>query len=392
MPALNPDPKSPIPAPRRVLIVRPSALGDVARTVPAVVSIKKKWPGCRVEWVVSRAFVEAVAHHPGVDEVVAFDRDRPTAFLGLMRELRRRKYDVVYDFQGLARSGLLAWATGAKRRVGFADAREGGWLGCNVKHSVGAGVGGVGLHAVDRMLGLLEADGVERVEDMRLYVGQADEAWAKAWRAEQDLETKKYWVLAPTAQWGCKCWPAERYAMLAEQVLREERTGKVVVVCGPSEKEAVHGAFREALLEASRGFGGGTSGGVWSKLVWPTTTVGQLMAVIGGAEQVVCNDSAALHLAVGLGVSTVSLFGPTDPALVGPFGYGQGGAGAASVLAGGLPGVPGGARHTVVRAKGAVAGARDYRRHKDDDTLMRGITVGEVVKAVTAGGTGAQNL
>ncbi len=378
--------------------MRPSALGDVARTVPAAVSIKAGWPGCRLEWVVNRPFVDAVRHHPAVDEVIPFDRDSPGKVWGLMRELRRRKYDVVYALQGLARSGLLTWSTRAPRRVGFADAREGGWLGCNVRHRVERdkaaqsddtwvvnrrGGNAVviperetpgAVWAVEKMLGLLAADGVPAVDDLRLSVGDSDVAWWSAWRNEQGMGNEPYAVIAPTAQWGCKCWPVERYAAVAEAVLREDLVERVVVVCSPVERDGVRSGFDTALDEPA----------LRERVLWPDTTVGQLMAVIAGARLVVCNDSAALHLAVGLRVPTVSVFGPTDPALVGPWGYElaggavEGGAGPAEAASRRALG----ARHRVVRAPGAVDGAVDYRKRRDDDTLMRAVPMAAVWSVV----------
>ena len=164
---MTPDPRSLIPEPR-LLIVRPSALGDVARTVPAAVSLKRAFPDATLDWVVNRPFADAVRAHPAVDEVIPFDRDQPGKVWALMRELRRRRYDAVYDLQGLARSGLLTWATRAKRRVGFKDAREGAWLGYNTKHRIDPG-----LHTVDRMMALLQADRVEPVDDLALRPSRA---------------------------------------------------------------------------------------------------------------------------------------------------------------------------------------------------------------------------
>ena len=218
-----------------------------------------------------------------------------------MQRLRAGDYDLVLDVQGLARSGLFALATGARRRVGYADARELGWLGCNVRHRVPSE-----LHAVERMLALTRAEGFEAVRDMRLYVGEAEAAWAAAWRAEGRLEAGSYVCLAPTAKWGCKRWPLAKWAELGRRLLARGEDGeRLVVLAAPSERAEV-----EPLIEALGD----------ERVVMPTTTVGRLMAVLAGAGLLVSNDSAPLHLAVGLGRPTVAIFGPTDPALVGPYG------------------------------------------------------------------------
>lgn len=304
-----PEPRAPQPDAERILIVRPTALGDVARTVPALATLRAAFPRAKIDWLVHTAFADAVRHHPMLDGVVPFDRKALGGFglkpratragLALAKRLRRAGYTRVYDLQGLARSGLLTWLTRAPRRVGFADARERGWLGYNVRHRVPAE-----LHTVDRMLRLLGGDKMGAIDDMRLYVGADDAAWAAAYRAEHGLTHGRTVMLAPTAQWGCKCWPIEKYAEIAWRVKTHGSVDKrVVLLAAPHEHDKLR-PITERLGD---------------RALVPTTTVGQLMALIEGAAALVANDSAALHLAVGLGRPVVALFGPTDPALVGPY-------------------------------------------------------------------------
>jgi lipopolysaccharide heptosyltransferase I len=329
------------PTPRRILIVRPSALGDVARTVPALVSLQRAFPEAKIDWLVNRPFAEVIAAHPELHEVILFDRSKPTAALSLMSRLRRELYDAVYDLQGLARSGLFTGATLAQRRVGFANAREGAWLAYNRRYHIDAT-----RHAVDRMLALLEADGVERIEDLRLYVPDDAQPWA-----EQQVRRDRLVALAPTAQWGSKCWPIDRYAELAERIKHHKAGTRMVLLTGPGPREQEH----VALLKQSLG----------DCLLHPHTTVAQMMALIARSALLICNDSAPLHIAVGLNTPTVSLFGPTDPALVGPFGYDKPGS-----------------IHTVLRPADAPMLATDYRHHRNNNSLIAQLTVEEVWEAV----------
>ncbi len=284
--------------PRRILLIRPSALGDVCRTVPALVTLKRAFPEAAIDWLVQENFADAVRHHPMLNAVVPFPRGRfgqwllraaaRREFSRWKRALREQHYDLVVDLQGLARSGFFAFLTEAPRRVGYANARELGWIGCNVRHHVPAT-----LHSVDRMLALLEAEGLVPVPDMTLHVSEADAAWL----ASQPWSAEPYALLAPTARWACKCWPTERYLEIARRL--RERGLRVVVLAAPNEREAV--APFLPLAQA------------------PSTHVGQMLALIARARIVVCNDSAALHMAVGFDRPAVAIFGPTDPALVGPY-------------------------------------------------------------------------
>ena len=130
------------PAPERILFIRPSALGDVCRSVPVVANLKKKWPEAKIDWLVQSEFQDAIASQPAIHEVIPFHRTAfrkwyfPTRFFGFLAFLKRlkaKKYDLVIDAQGLGRSGLMSWATRAKERIGPATAREFGWLGYTSK-------------------------------------------------------------------------------------------------------------------------------------------------------------------------------------------------------------------------------------------------------------------
>lgn len=332
----------------RILIVRPTALGDVSRTVPCLVTLRKAHPDATIDWMVHDAFGAAVRYHPDVRAVIPFARGKfsslwhsPAAIRDVwvwLKSLRSVKYDLVVDLQGLLRSGFFTGITGAPKRLGFTNAREGGWLFYNHKHSVDWG-----LHAVDRMLGLLAAEGYEISHDMRLYTCAQDRAWAKSTLMAGDVnpEPNGYFVIAPTAKWLCKCWPVERFAEITRRLLESGKAGSSgVILAAPSEKPVV-----DKLMSLV---------GMPGRLIAPSTKVGEMMALIENASVVVCNDSAPVHIAVGFDRPVVSVFGPTDPRLVGPYRR----------------------ESSVVQAPSAKTMEKfDYRGQKDDQTLISQVTI-----------------
>ncbi len=296
-------------------MIRPSALGDVCRSVPVLVSLRKAWPSATIDWLVQDSFVEAVSAHPDVSKVIAFPRARfarVASSLSALREFRAwrrdlaaRRYDIVFDCQGLARSGFFTWLTRAPRRIGYADAREGAGLFYTRRVAVPDS-----LHTVERMLALVQAEGVEPVRDLRLY---APSEAATRWRQRAQtlgLQGTRTLVLAPTSRWPAKRWPDARFAELLSR-LDGAPIDAVLIVGAGSEREQC-----PCLLEAAE------SGSSRLRVVNLTgeTTIGELMAVIASATLVVANDSAALHMAVGFDRPYVALFGPTETARVGPYG------------------------------------------------------------------------
>lgn len=342
-------------AARRVLIIRPSALGDVSRTVPALVSLCLAMPQARIDWLVNEGFADAVRYHPALAGVVPFARRRLAAMLrspavarearAFLSSLREARYDLVFDLQGLLRSGFFAWTTRAPRRVGFADAAELGWMGCNRRHRIDPE-----LHTVDRMLTLVEAEGVAAVRDMRLYVGAEDRRWADAYLAERSIKAGGYFTIAPTARWLCKCWPIERYVQVVRRLLDTGLAGSAgVILAAPSEREQIR-----PLIEAL---------GAGAPMHVPQTTVGQMMALLSRTSLLVCNDSAPLHIAVGFDRPIVSIFGPTDPKRVGPY-----------------------RRPDAVLEPEELRGVRrvDYRHRREDQSIIAGVSFDRVWDAVQA--------
>lgn len=291
--------------PRNILIIRPSALGDVARSVPALVSLRRAFPEARIDWIVEQGFEDVLTAHPALSSVIAFPKREIKAGVkrfdltplgAFWRGLRNAHYDMVFDLQGLARSAAMCLATGATNRYGLADAREFGWLAFTHRAKVD-----IEQHTVDRMLAVVQAAGVEAVRDMRLYTPAA----AASWRDQQPWAAAPYAVLAPTSRWPAKQWPANRFAALCTAL---RALGQIVlVVGGKSERPQC-----APLLEMAQNDSGVIDlvGG---------TSVGQLMAAIERSSLVVANDSAALHIAVGFDRQIIALFGPTRVHRVGPY-------------------------------------------------------------------------
>lgn len=229
----------------------------------------------------------------------------------------------------------MSLASGGRRRIGYADAREFGWLGLNERVHVSKS-----LHAVDRMLELLGGAEIEPVCDLRLYVpGDVEEGWGD-WKA-RILGGASYVALAPTSRWKTKEWPMDRWIDLARDLTDE---GHRIVVLG-SKGECVRLSAFENLGKGVHVLAGS------GPLAWS-------MAAVRDADLVVANDSAMLHAAVGFGRPLVGLFGPTDPARCGPYGR----------LA------------DCIRPDGIAPGVH-YRDRGLDDGFMRGISLQQVVAA-----------
>lgn len=288
----------------RILLVKPSALGDVCRSMPILASLRNAHPGARIDWLVQEDFADVVRGHPALHAAITFPRRawrrwwHPGVIaevLAFARALGRARYDLVLDLQGLFRSGFFMWSTGARRRVGWLHAREGAWLAANERYPVRGG-----SDATERMLALLEDAGVAPVRDARIHLppGSAD-----AWRNTRgDLGVDgRFIMLAPTSRWTAKRWPAQRWRELAADLVQQGH--RVVMVGEPSERAQVQAAMPPCGVVNLCG----------------RLPLAQWLAAIADADAVVANDSAAIHAAAGLGRPLVGIYGATDPRQVGPY-------------------------------------------------------------------------
>jgi heptosyltransferase-1 len=301
-----PPAAAPPSPPQRILIIRPSALGDVCRSVPVLVSLRRAYPDARIDWLVQDSFADAIRHHPALTGIVPFARRETGTALksgqsaplrGLLHRLREPRYDLVIDAQGLFRSGFFAWATRAPRRIGYANAREFGWLGVKERYHIATD-----LHSVDRMLELVRRAGIEPIADMRLYSPPEDRA---AFAADARF-AEPYAVIAPTSRWPGKLWPADHFAEVARTLLARGLP-RIALVGAAGERDQI-GPLLDLAASDTRVI----------DLVGQTS-IGRLMALIERASLVIALDSAALHIAVGFDRPIVALFGPTRVELVGPY-------------------------------------------------------------------------
>src|SRR5438477_6661505 len=154
--------------PDRILIIKPSAIGDVVHTLPILNLLRRRWPNAHIAWLVTPTCAGLLEGHPQLSKVIRFERRRlahswwnPAAaadLFGLTRELRRGEFDLVVDLQGLFRSGWLTFATRAPLRVGFANAREFAWLAYTHRVPIETDE----QHAIDRYLQISEMLGCGR--------------------------------------------------------------------------------------------------------------------------------------------------------------------------------------------------------------------------------------
>jgi heptosyltransferase-1 len=313
-----------MPTSPAILVVRLGAMGDIIHTLPAVAALKRGHPESPLVWAVEPKWEPLLEQNPFVDRIVLLHRESLAGLMDTRRSLRENSYELAVDFQGLIKSGLVAFAASAERTFGF-DARE-------IRERAAAifyrqKISSRSVHVVERNLDLaLAAGGVPPQPPVfPLPPG----------RPEGDLPSGDFVLASPLAGWASKQWPLPHYRALAVRLSRELGMPLVLngvpgAAFGPIDPAVVHGSSLPGLIHATR----------------------RAAAVVGV-------DSGPLHLAAALEKPGVAIFGPTDPARNGPYGHS-------------------------IRVLRRADAATTYKRGEVIDLSMRDISPDEVFEALRA--------
>lgn len=304
----------------RILIVKPSSLGDVIHTLPLVHCIKRTWPGCHVGWIVQGSYGKLLENDPAVDAVYPIDipstsdpESDKLAFAGAFKEtwrtwkhlrevFRANPYDLVLDLHASFRSGLLGSANPGGRRIGFAGARELNPLFQDRKVQTPPEIN----HALEKNLLFCEEIGCEAAaEDFFISSGEGAERRVNALLAGEGVKPGDRLVyIHAAARWKTKFWLAERWARLADMLI--DRCGvSVIFGGGGGDREYISSITarmaRVPLVTAGR------------------CDLAETASLLGRCTVYAGLDSGPMHMAAMAGTPVVALFGPTHPERVGPY-------------------------------------------------------------------------
>lgn len=297
----------------KVLVIKPSSLGDVIHALPFLKVVKDSFPDAEIDWVISKQLKDIIEGNPLLHELIVFDKDSwkslrnlpgtLTEIAFLKNNLKKRKYDLVVDLQGLLRSGLITHYTPAPTKIGFADAREGSRFFYDRKIPVCQTV-----HAVDKCLEIAKSIGA-RTGKIEFPIHIDETSKYRMRKLVGDID--KYIVIVPSARWATKKWPAEHFAQLITKFHIS-----CVITGGRGDRETAQEIIDIARNTEHDNFHSRQIINLCGK-----TNLKELVALIAGSRAVVSNDSGPMHIAAALNKPVVALFGPTDPVKTGPYGW-----------------------------------------------------------------------
>jgi heptosyltransferase I len=328
----------------KILILKPSSLGDVVQALPVLRFLKRGLPESKIYWWLQSNFVPLLEKDPDLAGILPFHRDRWAApahwaeHLRSIRRMREQSFDWVIDLQSLARSGAFAWLANGKLTIGMDEPREGarGFYDQIVPRP------SFYTHAVDWYLGVLPfigvkgpgspsmsiTNGASRLQDgsgalfnseQFVWLPEHPEIAADIYR-KWPVSNARWIILQPGARWSNKRWPAEYYAQLVSRLAQKPASMRFAILGSREDKplaETIITAAPDRCLDLTG-----------------QTSLPEMVEWIRICDLMITNDTGPMHVAAALRKPVVALFGPTEPRRTGPYGQLQ------NVLQFNLPCIP----------------------------------------------------
>ena len=290
----------------KILIVTKNWLGDILFEEPAIEMIRARYPDAEILCMTHPRCREMLEHHPALDRLLEFD-ERSThrslvSRFRFIKTLRKEKIDAVYFFHGSRTRAFLLRLAGIPKRIGYA-AKHFHFLTHPVNEPKNP------MHHVDYFIHLLTQSGFPRLENARYRFYLAAKDRLSVERLLEGARAYDFVCFHLGANWEPKRWPAVHFAKLADLIHAKWQL-PILLTGGPDDKPLGDEVMRESRHAK-----------IYSMI--GKTTLGELGALFEKALFVVSGDSGPMHVAAGVGVRVLAIFGPTNPDLTGPRGVGE---------------------------------------------------------------------
>jgi ADP-heptose:LPS heptosyltransferase len=290
-------------SPKRILIIRLGAIGEVIHTVPLLITLRTRFPKAEIAWLLDDKTAKLLLDHWALDRLLIVPKDKKgwgnsvSEILRVQNRLRYFAPDITIDTQGTFLSAFAAWISGAKHRIGFAN-RRGGWLN---NHRIITDE----VHTIDQNMQLLKPVGVSGSSiDFDLPECEMDYRSARNILNYKGLHGN-FAVLNVGAGWKSKLWKEERYGAVAKYLL-EQWNLPSLVVWGRDDEESM----AENVVHASED----------AAVKAPPMSLGELASISRLATLFIGSDTGPLHIAAAVGTRCIGLYGPNSALRCGPYG------------------------------------------------------------------------
>ncbi len=291
---------------KKILVIRYRFIGDTILTVPFLRNLHNYYPDAKIDVLVGPQSGQVLENCPYINELIEYDTTRfhkydqgqgkAKSFWSYLSILKEKKYDVVFVLKRSASAALLAFLSGAKKRIGYGGGIKSFLLTTNAPWNTNK-------HEVESTLDVLRAANIPIADN-----------YLEAWTTREEIitaksllsqETKKYLLIHAAAAHPDKMYPNASWAKIIEQMHNVH--GFTPVLSGaPSDIK-----LNQEIIDSS---------GVKCINLAGQLSIRESMALYKLMQLAICVDSGPSHLSAAVGTPTLSIFGPTDPVRWRPFG------------------------------------------------------------------------
>jgi heptosyltransferase-3 len=303
---------------RRIGVFKTRNIGDVLMITPALRALRETFPDARITAVVNSGTELILAHNPHIDDMVVYarpDEESPPGFfrrlrkeLHFLRELRRRRFDLTIGFTDGDRAAWSSYFSGARYRVGALHYTAGKYDLRRMLYNIPVSSALPPMHEVEKHFHILELAGIKlrsrKPGKLSLVVPDSLREWA--WKELEPLRGRPIVHVHPVARWLWKCWRNESMAEIIDW-LQTERDARVVMTTGPVTRERERAQAVLRLCRTRPLFYDGN------------LSLTQIAALSAESDGFFGVDTAPMHMAAAVGIPVIALFGPTVPAVWGPW-------------------------------------------------------------------------
>ncbi|MBI3252956.1 MAG: lipopolysaccharide heptosyltransferase II [Candidatus Omnitrophica bacterium] len=282
---------------KRILVIKISALGDVILSVPSLRAIRQKYPDAWIAVLVGRKSRKLVRNCPYLNDTIVYEENggRYGAAFKMARLLAGENYDIVVDLQNNRLSHFLAFFCGAPVRAGHHNHKWSFLLNRKAKEA------GPALPPIEHQFAVLKLLGIDTLDKkLELWTQAEEEERVRAFLRSSWVAPSQTLVgINPgsSPRWPTKQWPVENFAELCDELAKRNIR---VVITGSSDDAGL----AETLLAQTRNKPINAVG---------KTSITELVSLIKQCRVFISSDSAPMHIASGVDVPLVAIFGPTDP-------------------------------------------------------------------------------
>lgn len=305
--------------PKKILIIRLSAIGDVVRTLPALRALRDKFPSAYIAWVVEENAKDLLQGHPDLNQIFIFKRKKLSKgfldvrnflntskeVLDFLRKVRGEHFDLVLDFHGILKSGVIGFLSGAPLRIGLSrhDSKEFNYLfnNCHVTFKTNA------ISRIEKNLNFIRFLGIHcDNQEPIIPIADEDRHAINNFFTEKGLsEHTPLIAIHPgtSKKTLYKRWNISYYAIVADKLI-EKLHAKIVWTWGPGELETAKSIVTQMKYE--------------STIACKTGSLRQLAELFRRCDLFLGSDSGPMHIASFVKTPVVAIYGPTDPVVNAP--------------------------------------------------------------------------